>query len=168
MVPETSVASGADPTEQASVPEEFDVFVSFQPGPWAHGEGRGQPGGIMGMSALPEYSSTSFTSKMVMTFPLRWLTSTSPSMDWMEEIFAVTSPSLASTLTTFSLNHSRAHSETSLLTQCQLLGLWRTIVAERRRVQFPCGREVFSDADVLVSSRFWQNNAIERAENIVQ
>lgn len=63
-----------------------------------------------------------------MTLPLRCATSTSPSMLMTLLILAVTSPSFASILTRLSSNHWRAHGEASLLTQCQLLGLWRTIL----------------------------------------
>ncbi len=81
----------------------------------------------------PEYSRVNLTSKMVITLPFRWLTSTSPSTLTTLLILAVTSPSSASILVRFSSNHVLAQAETSLFTQCQLLGLWRTIVAGRRR-----------------------------------
>ena len=64
-----------------------------------------------------------------MTLPLRCATSTSPSMLMTLLILAVTSPSFASILARLSSNHWRAHGEASLLTQCQLLGLWRTLLA---------------------------------------
>ncbi len=80
---------------------------------------------------VPVYSRVNLTSKMVMTLPFRWLTSTSPSMLTILLILAVTSPSLASIWVRFSSNHVLAQGETSLFTQCQLLGLWRTIFAVR-------------------------------------
>ena len=78
---------------------------------------------------VPEYSSVNLTSKIVMILPFRCATSTSPSMLTTLEIFADTSPSLASILVRLSSNHCLAHTETSLLTQCQLLGLCRTMMA---------------------------------------
>ena len=78
---------------------------------------------------VPVNSRVNLTSKMVMTLPLRCATSTSPSMPTTLVILAVTSPSFASTLVRWSSNHCRAHGEASLLTQCQLLGLCRTMVA---------------------------------------
>ncbi len=81
---------------------------------------------------VPEYSRVNLTSKMVMTLPFRWLTSTSPSMLTILLILADTSPSLASILVKLSSNHCFAQAETSLLTQCQLLGLCRTMVAGER------------------------------------
>lgn len=78
----------------------------------------------------PEYSRTSFTSKMVMTLPFRWETSTSPSLLTTLLILALVSPSAASILVRLSSNHCFAQAETSLLTQCQLLGLCRTIFSD--------------------------------------
>ena len=69
-----------------------------------------------------------------MTFPFRWLTSTSPSMLTNLDTLADTWPSSADISMRFFSRYSLAHSETSLLTQCQLLGLWRTILAGERRV----------------------------------
>ena len=77
----------------------------------------------------PSKSSCSFTSKRVMTFPFRWLTSTSPSMLATLVILAETSSFFADMAVRFLSRYCRAHSDTSLLTQCQLFGLWRTIVA---------------------------------------
>lgn len=76
----------------------------------------------------PEYSRINLTSKMVITLPFRWLTSTSPSTLTTLLILAVTSPSFASSFVRCSSNHCLAQAEASLLTQCQLFGLWRTIV----------------------------------------
>jgi len=66
---------------------------------------------------------------MVMTLPFLWLTSTSPSMLTTLLIFAVTPPSADSTLVKLSSRYCLAQAEASLLTQCQLLGLWRTILS---------------------------------------
>ena len=71
---------------------------------------------------------------MVMTLPFRWLTSASPSMLMTLSILAVT-PSCSAEMMGSSLSrYSRAHPDTSLFTQCQLLGLWRTISAGGDRV----------------------------------
>lgn len=86
---------------------------------------------LRGVQFLPVYSRTSFTSNMVMTLPFRWLTSTSPSMLWTRLTLASISPSWTSSLDRLSSNHCLAQGETSLLTQCQLLGLCSTIVTAR-------------------------------------
>lgn len=78
---------------------------------------------------VPVYSRVNLTSNIVMTLPLRCATSTSPSMLMTLLILAVTSPSFASTLGRLSSNHLRAHGDASLFTQCQLLGLCRTMLA---------------------------------------
>ena len=125
MVPDTSSTSGAEPVQLVS-PTKY--------------AGARQP---VGCWHEPVYSKTSFTSKMVMTLPLRWLTSTSPSMLWTLLILALTSPFCASRVSRFWSNQSLAHWETSLFTQCQLLGLCRTIVsmgsrAAGERTEFSC------------------------------
>ncbi len=77
---------------------------------------------------VPSYSICSLTSNSVMTFPFRWLTSQSPSRLMIFVILAETSPSLAEMPTRFFSRYSLAHSRTSLFTQCQLLGLCKTIL----------------------------------------
>jgi hypothetical protein len=74
------------------------------------------------------YSRVNLTSKMVMTLPFRCATSTSPFMLMTLETLALTSPSSASIFLRLSSNHWRVQDVASLLTQCQLLGLWRTIL----------------------------------------
>src|SRR5215469_5353713 len=75
------------------------------------------------MQPVPEYSSESLKSNMVITFPLRWLTSTSPSRFKRLSILTLISPSSAEMPTNSSVRYDLVHSETSLFTQCQLLGL---------------------------------------------
>lgn len=77
---------------------------------------------------IPENSRRSLTSNKVMTFPFLWETSTSPSTLRTLSILAKTSPWLTERTVSLSLKYFWAHSRASLLTQCQLLGLWRTIV----------------------------------------
>lgn len=77
---------------------------------------------------VPENSRRSLTSNKVMTFPFLWETSTSPSTLRILSILAETSLWLAERTVSLSLKYFWAHSRASLLTQCQLLGLWRTIV----------------------------------------
>lgn len=77
---------------------------------------------------VPENSRRSLTSNKVMTFPFLWETSTSPSTLRTLSTLAETLPWLAERTVSLSLKYFWAHSRASLLTQCQLLGLWRTIV----------------------------------------
>lgn len=104
MVPLTSSSSFTEPAESQDMPSSFVK------------------------SALPSYSSCSFTSKSVITLPFRWLTSTSPSMLSTFETEAETSPLSADVPMRDFSRRCRAHSLTSLLTQCQLFGLWRTML----------------------------------------
>lgn len=106
MVPLTSTSSLAEP-------------ATYQPTPMCS---RRTP--------LPSYSICNFTSNSVITLPFRWLTSTSPSMLNIFETVAETSPCSADVPMRDFSRYCRAHSLTSLLTQCQLFGLWRTMLGK--------------------------------------
>src|SRR6266699_6340317 len=66
-----------------------------------------------------------------MTFPFLWLTSTSPSMLTTLEMLAVTLPCFASNFVRLPSNHCFVQAEASLLTQCQLFGLWSILQTRR-------------------------------------